>query len=77
MILIMTVEVLFLNDFSEKDPHLNAVEQVMQVGKLMVKRFKRPSQVSFPLIYGPDLWRSKLKRYIQNRKGLGSNPGSW
>ena len=28
-------------------------------------------------IYGPDSWRSELRRYIQNWKGLGSNPGSW
>ena len=27
MILIMTAQVLFFNDFSEKDPHLNAVEK--------------------------------------------------
>ena len=27
MILVMTAQVLFFNDFSEKDPHLNAVEK--------------------------------------------------
>ena len=27
MILIMTAQVLFFNDFSEKDPHVNAIEQ--------------------------------------------------
>ena len=26
----MTVQVLFFNDFSEKDPHVNAVEQGQQ-----------------------------------------------
>ena len=28
-------------------------------------------------IYGPDSWISELRGYIQSRKGLGSDPGSW
>ena len=34
--------------------HVGTNDQIMQRGELMVKRFQRPSQVSFPLI-DPDL----------------------
>ena len=43
---------------------------------LVVTCFFRSWVLSHVHIYGPDSWRSELRRYIQNRKSLGSNPGS-
>ena len=48
MILIMTGQVLFFDDFSEKDPHLNAVERI---NHLNVKKISGNCVVIFALFF--------------------------
>ena len=59
MILIMTAQVLFFKDFSEKDPHLNAVES----GNNGINR-------AGPVLEGSPPGRCSLVR----QRGLGFHP---
>ena len=57
MILIMTGQVLFFDDFSEKDPHLNAVERI---NHLNVKKISGNCVVIFALFF-----ETSMQAFIQ------------